>query len=180
MGGEESRELEAAMSSVRRTCGRLKRVCLACLIVFFTAWCILIGSIIVGMFTQKWELGGFKELLFIFMHGFVVVILLFAVMRSFSDVVKGYSPFTTKQVNLFKFASALLVLLVVIDAILSTSFFFGYEVAGVDIAAYQGHQMGSAKVNIDMMTLFFAAILYGVSVLFRYGTLLQRLTDETE
>ena len=40
--------------------------------------------------------------------------------------------------------------------------------------------MGSAKVNIDMMTLFFAAILYGVSVLFRYGTLLQRLTDETE
>lgn len=180
MDGEELREIEAAMAKVRRACRLLQRICAVCLVAFSIAWIVLICLQIVFAIDQQWEASRYGEVLFAFMHGFVIVILLFAATLSFSDVAKGHSPFTAKQVYLFRLASILLVLLAVVDAILSTSFYFGFEVAGFDIAAYQGHQMGSAKVNIDMMTLFFAAILYGVSVLFRYGVLLQRLTDETE
>lgn len=179
-GGEEARELEVAMLRTGRICRCLKYICIACLAIFSLAWVILVWSMVVSLANQQQGLLIPKEFLYVAMHGLVVIALLYAATQSFSNVARGFSPFTMKQVNLFRLASLLLILLAVIDAILSTGFLFDFEIAGLDIVANEGWQMEPAKLNIDMMTVFFAAILFGVSVLFRYGNLLQRLTDETE
>ncbi len=35
-------------------------------------------------------------------------------------------------------------------------------------------------IDINIMILFFAVMILGVSIVFQYGNLLQRLSDETE
>ncbi len=179
MDGEEFQELESSMSKVRRSCKYLKYICMVCLIVFSVAWAALVGVMVFSSKTQV-SSSELREVVYVICCGLMVILLLFAAARSFSDIVNGESPFTMKQVNRFRFAALLLVLLAIVDAILSTNFLYGFDVAGFNVAAYGGHEMGQAKVNVNMMLLFFSAMLFGVSVLFRYGVLLQRLTDETE
>lgn len=180
MGGEEFRELEAAMLRTKRTCKGLKYACGVCLIVFSIMWMVLLGTLVVAFAADLTEPGILKELLYTFIYGAIIIILFFSFFISFSDIAKGVSPFTMKQVSRFRFAALLLVLLVIVDAFLSVGFVHNLDVAGVGVSAFGNNGVEQPQIRINGMDLLFAAILYGVSVLLRYGVLLQRLTDETE
>lgn len=179
-GGEEYRELEKSISGVRHSCKFLKYSCGACLIIFSVAWISLLGIMIASIVVGQVDHEGVKGVLYVLFYGLVIEALLYDAFQSFSDIVSGESPFTTKQVFRFRFASLLLLFLAVIDAALSTGFIYYSNVMGISFGAMGNDGVGGSQISINAMALFFAAMLYGVSVLFRYGALLQRLTDETD
>lgn len=180
MGGEEYRELETSLSGARRACKYLKNIALVCLIVFLFAWLLLLILMIADAAAKGFDAHKLKGMLYVSSYGVVALSLLFVAFRSFSDVVSGESPFTMKQVSRFRYAALLLVVLAIVDAALSTGFTYAFDMAGINYAALGNHGIESERIRIDAESLFFAVILYGVSVLFRYGVLLQRLTDETD
>lgn len=180
MGGEEHRELEESLSGARRACKYLKNIALVCLVVLLFAWLLLITLLIVDAAAKGFNAYNLKDMLYVALYGAMALSLLFVAFRSFSDVVNGESPFTMKQVSRFRYAALLLIALVIIDTVLSTGFSYSFNMAGVNYVALGNHGIDPERIRINAEPLFFAVILYGVSVLFRYGVLLQRLTDETE
>lgn len=117
---------------------------------------------------------------YVLAYGITIMSLLLLATRTFTDIMKGASPFTEKQVNRFRVGALLLVLLTIVDMLLSTSFSYDVNIAAIGFGAHGNYGMEPEKVSVNVLALFFAAILYGISILFRYGVLLQRLTDETE
>lgn len=180
MGGEEYRELEASLSGASRACKRLKSISLVCSVVFLVAWFLLLAFMITDAVVKGFDAHKLKGILYVAFYGAVTISLLFVAFRSFSDVANGESPFTLKQVSRFRFAALLLLTLAIVDTLLSTAFVYGFDIAGIDFAASGNHGVVQRHVRINAEPLFFAVILYGISVLFRYGVLLQRLTDETD
>lgn len=180
MGGEEFRELEASLLGARRVCKHLKNISLVCSAIFLVAWLLLLVLMITDAATRGFDARKLKGMLYVASYGTVTLLLLFVAFRSFSDVVSGESPFTMKQVSRFRYAALLLVMLVIVDTILSTGFTYAFNMAGVDYSALGNYGMDQKHIRINAEPLFFAVILYGISVLFRYGVLLQRLTDETD
>lgn len=180
MGGEEFRELETSLSGARRVCKYLKNISLVCSAVFLVAWLLLLILMIADAAAKGFDAHKLKSMLYVASYGAVTLLLLFVAFRSFSDVVNGESPFTMKQVSRFRYSALLLVVLVVVDAALSTGFSYAFDIAGVNYAALGNHGIDQKHVRIDAKPIFFAVILYGISALFRYGVLLQRLTDETD
>ncbi|WP_101723504.1 hypothetical protein [Eggerthella timonensis] len=180
MGGEEFRELEASLSGARRVCKHLKNISLIFSAVYLVAWLLLLVLMTTDAATAGVDARKLKGISYVASYGVVTLLLLFVAYRSFSDVVNGESPFTMKQVSRFRYAALLLVALVIIDTILSTGFTYAFNMAGVDYSALGNHGMEQRHLRINAEPLFFAVILYGISVLFRYGVLLQRLTDETD
>lgn len=89
---------------------------------FSVAWAALVGVMVFSSKTQV-SSSELREVVYVICCGLMVILLLFAAARSFSDIVNGESPFTMKQVNRFRFAALLLVLLAIVDAILSTNFY---------------------------------------------------------
>lgn len=180
MGGEELRELEASLSNAGRVCRHLKNISLACSVVFLVAYVLLLTLMIMDAVTTSFDAHKLKGALFVATYGVVILLLLFAAYRSFSDVVNGKSPFTLKQVARFRNAAFMLFALAVIDAFLSTGFVYGFDVGGIGFAALGNFGTDQNQIRINAMVVFIAIILLGIASLFRYGVLLQRLTDETE
>lgn len=178
--GEEFRELEASITKVRKSCRYVNYGCKVLLAIVFLGWIVLLGLQFASIAAGQADPSSYKEILYAFVYGLILVLLLLSGVRSFSAVVKGESPFTVNQVKRFRFAALLLILLTVVDATMSVGFSYDFTIAGVNAAAVGGGGADRIVTDIDLMPLFFAAILYGVSILFRYGVLLQRLTDETE
>lgn len=180
MGGEELRELEASLSGAGRVCKHLRSVSLVCMVVFFVACALLLAHMVVVAATEGFDAEKMKGLSYVALYGVVILWLLFVAFRSFSDVVNGESPFTMKQVARFKRAAILLLVLSVIDAFLSTGFVYGFDIEGIEFAALGNRGIDQPHIHVNAIALFFAVVMYGVSALFKYGVLLQRLTDETE
>lgn len=179
-GGEELRELEASLSNAGRVCKRLKIISLVCFIAFLVATILLLFLMIADDATRGFDAQNLKSMLYVLLYGAVILRLLFVAYRSFSDVVNGESPFTMKQICRLRNASLLLFALVAIDAFLSTGFIYSIDAGGIGLAALGNFGTDQNQIRINAMAVFFAIILYGIAALFRYGVLLQRLTDETD
>lgn len=180
MGGEEFRELESSLSGAKKVCRCLKGISFVCLATLLAAWLLLLILMIADAMTGGLDAHQVKGLLFVALYGTAALLLLFVAYRSFSDVASGGSPFTMKQVARFRNSALLLLALVLVDAFLSTGFIYGIDVGGVDFVALGNFGTDNNQIRINATMLFFAIMLFGIAALFRYGVLLQRLTDETE
>lgn len=180
MGGEEFRELEASLSDAGRVCKYLKSISLVCFVLFLVACILLLIQMILDAAAEGFDARKLNGILYVVLYGVVILRLLFVAFRSFSDVVDGESSFTMKQVIRFRNAAILLLALVVIDALLSAGFIYAFDAGGIELAALVNFGADQGLIRINAMVIFFAIILFGIAALFRYGVLLQRLTDETE
>lgn len=180
MSGEESRELKASISKVGKACKAIKYICLICFVLFTVLWIVLMCLLTIDLATTGSGGGAIGPFLYVLSHGLAMGALLFVFLKIFSSIVSGESPFTIEQVRRFRLAAALLLLLAVIEAFLSASFSYGSQILGMNVLAAGGSATEQSYININVLALFFAAALFSVSVIFQYGTLLQRLTDETE
>lgn len=180
MGGEEFRELESSLSGAKRVCRCLKGISFVCLAILLAAWLLLLILMIADVTTKGLDAHKLKGLLYVALYGTAALLLLFVAYRSFSDVVSGESPFTMKQVARFRNSALLLLALTLVDAFLSTGFIYGLDVEGIGFAALGNYGVEHNQIRINATMPFFAIMLFGIAALFRYGVLLQRLTDETD
>lgn len=123
---------------------------------------------------------GIGPLLLCFLFGLLVVASLRIAMLIFGDVAKGESPFTKRQVRRIRLVAIIFLVYVVAEMIFPTS-----AVPVVQGEALQvGYHVSAASSDVPVLNVNFgmlsaAVIFYCLSLVFEYGTLLQRLSDET-
>lgn len=179
MSGEESQELETSIERLVRVCRIIKNISITCFVVFMPSLAIVLGLMLLDLVNSMNVVATLKSLLYVLSYGFVIGALLLISIKIFSNIVSGESPFTIKQAKRFRIAGALLLLLAVVESILSMDFSYSVQLSGVNFAANGSTGAEQSVINIDAMMIFFAVILFSLSVLFQYGILLQRLCDET-
>lgn len=178
MSGDEYRELESSIAGVRRTCRWVGTSCKIGAVVFAIGWGVLIAIMLFDIAISAIDVGKAKALTYVLLHGSVIGALLLLSISVFSDVAKGEPPFSLKQAARLRAVGLLFAALVVVEAVLSYGFVYTAEVPNAPLQVYvAGAEQG--RVEINVMAAFFAIMLLGLSMVFRYGALLQRLSDET-
>lgn len=181
MSGEEARELKTAIARVRKTATVIKIISISILGVFSFGWVFLTGLVL-----TSGQSGGFVEgeairtLVYVMAYGLVMLLLLLSSVRIFSNIASGESPFTESQVKLFRAVGFLFALLALVEAVLSYGFSYDASVFGTAIVVEGNDGMPQSHIRINAAMMFLAAMFFGLSIVFRYGALLQRLSDETE
>ncbi|WP_080798994.1 hypothetical protein [Arabiibacter massiliensis] len=180
MSGEESRELAASIAKLRRGCKLIKRFCIVCLIGFTASWAVLLALTLFDLVAVGVDGEKVRTVLYILCNGIIISFLLVISVQIFAGIVAGDSPFTMKQVRRFRVTALLLFALAFVEALLAANF---SQVVNVPNTYVVYDSVGGAEpvpIDINIMILFFAVMILGVSIVFQYGNLLQRLSDETE
>lgn len=173
---EHDEELVRSAAKIQRLCRIIRNVCIGCMACFALFWCLLAAAIVV---TYPHDNAFWISLCNTAVFGIAVTVILVSLARLFSDAVAKSSPFTANQSKRLVTVAAMITLLAFndvifpMDATMHAHLFsqeVGFEVttSGVFVAP---------TLNAGM--LFFAILLLCLSVIFKYGFLLQQLNDDT-
>lgn len=93
------------------------------------------------------------------------------------DISKGASPFTVAQANRVRMVAIIFLIYAIFDFLWSPDavarFIFGH----VSLGSWSADNPFTLHLNMGLITA--AVLFYSISVVFRYGVLLQNLSDET-
>lgn len=182
MLNEEAVTTNASLNQVIRVC---RGLCLSIKIIFVVIcvfWFIAAGSMVWSLANEGILGSGSNSNVFsLILHiarGAIVVVLYLILVHIFEDTIHGKSPFTMKQVGRLKSAALALVVYAVLGMIL------GYCSALLQMNGFSSGYIpseGSENVimTIDFSPLIAAAAVFAFSYVFKYGVLLQELSDET-
>ena len=113
---------------------------------------------------------------------FLMLFMLWVPASIFRDISRGESPFTSAQANRLKIAAILLVFHSLFSLLMSPAIL---NVAGLD-GAVVGLAVGSASsevsdriVPINVGDIVLAIVLFCAALIVEYGSLLQKLSDDT-
>lgn len=113
----------------------------------------------------------------IFIGGILLVVPLKTGALILKDISKGTSPFTVVQANRVRMVAIVFLIYSIFDFLWSPDavarFIFGH----VSISSWSDGNPFTLHLNMGLITA--AALFYSISVVFRYGVLLQNLSDET-
>lgn len=107
-----------------------------------------------------------------------MVVLFVIMIRVLEDAVHGESPFTLKQATRLKNASIALVVYAVLGIILGY-FSTLLQMNGFSSGFISSDGNGNVIMPIDFAPFIAAAAVFAFSYVFKYGVLLQELSDET-
>lgn len=97
----------------------------------------------------------------------------------FLDVSHGESPFTLIQAKRLKWLSVIVVLYVFLEALLSPGFMAVLQLNGFDVGYSLVDYGANPSISINVGALFVAVVFFSLSLVFKYGVLLQEFSDET-
>lgn len=181
MLNEEYAQTEASLSQVSKVC---RAMCLATKIIFavFCTFWIIAAVAMVWSLSSEGFLGSSENNIFnIVLHvvrGAIVAILFVIMIRVLDDAVRGESPFTMKQAERLKRAAVSLVVYAVLGIVL------GYcsallQMGGFSSGFVSTNSSGNVIMPIDFAPFIAAAAVFAFSYVFKYGVLLQELSDDT-
>lgn len=163
---------------------RARKVCKAIRAIFGVAIVLYALSLIislVGVFLSGQNadaIGTAFTVIYVGLHGAVIVWFLYIMMKIFSDVVNGNPPFSEIQANRMRLISLLALAYVILELVFTAT--VSYSVVpevGYNIGINDAYPTDSINLNVGM--LVFSAIMYSLSALFRYAALLQQLSQDT-
>lgn len=120
-----------------------------------------------------------KALLYGLPTGILTMAFLKVVSRIFSEVAQGESPFCRKQVNRIRWIAYLLFAKAILEAALSVGTSMIAQVGPYNITYIETGGPSGLSLNIDAGAIFMGVLILCLSIIFEYGSLLQRFTDET-
>lgn len=95
-----------------------------------------------------------------------------SLIKIFSDTSKGHSPFTMLQVKRLRLIAISLLAYGVLEFVMTCSAAFMNQ-------GWAGSSAGSVSPTLNFFPLVAAAVVFAFSFVFKYGILLQKLSDET-
>ena len=179
MSGEETHKLKESLGKAKKACKVIKILCLVCLVCSVLVWLLYSIMLIISSLQNESGNIGWGEVAYFVSFGLLISSLLFIALRVFSDIVAGESPFTLKQVKRLRLAGTLLLLFVILDAFFSLDFSFGTEALGYNFGIIGNRGSESPSIKVNVFAIITACMCYGLSIVFKYGVLLQELSDET-
>lgn len=177
-------------SSVETTEDSLKRIGSVCrficvvmkiLFVVFCFYWILTTGLLVYSFAQSGQLyTNVAESLFRIMlhlsYAAAVIIAFASILGVFSDVAKGESPFSMRQVKRLRLISCMLIVYAILDFLISWNNSL-FQVGAIEVGYVSTN--GNSIIAFNFSPLIAAAVVFAFSFVFKYGVLLQELSDDT-
>ncbi|MCL1799121.1 MAG: hypothetical protein FWG23_05235 [Eggerthellaceae bacterium] len=180
MVNEETLKLQNSVMRMEKTCRIIKTLCLICLAGFVLVWSLVVCFFVVECVQAGFAPLNLVDIVFFIMFGVLVCLSLIIAIRAFSDVIAGESPFTLKQAKRLRTLGTVFLLLAVAEALLSVLFgplSYGAELPGGGLIGLVTVESSMISVNLSMLIV--AVMCYGFAVIFKYGILLQQLSDDT-
>lgn len=181
MAIQEIIELENSIGKVKRISKIIRLVCNVVAILVVFTWIALLGLSLFEFFSSNASsvIGLVYSVLSMSAISAWIVVFVRTVSSIFSEILNGEAPFGPRQVKKVKILSALMLVLFAIDTVISTGSVVLFNQLGVHVSIVSTFQPEIPFISINGGALFMAAVLYCLSIFFEYGTLLQRLSDET-
>ncbi|WP_302396738.1 hypothetical protein [Eggerthella sinensis] len=182
MATEDYEETNASLARVNRVC-KVIAVLLKCV---FAVFCVCLLVVFVFLLISSLDQdanatigeASIFTLFLLLLFGLVMGSLLKVLIDIFSDAAKGESPFTLKQVTRLRLIALLLVAYAAVEATLSLGSAI-LHVNGLDVGYMATDSGANAIVPLDFAPVIAAAAVFAFSYVFKYGVLLQELSDET-
>lgn len=177
MIGEEERIISDEISAVRKVCKIIRMVILVALVLFCAIVALFVGLLIVRSLDSASSvvLGSIG---YVLLFGLDVAAILFIAARVFREAEQGH-PFARKQVSRLRCISILFVVYALIECIFAVNFQGTASIGGFDIGVLGGDVSPTPSSFVNVGALLFAVAIYCVSFIFRYGSLLQEMSDDT-
>lgn len=177
-----SEAIGVALARVEKASRAIKLLCDALIFVIAAVWVVLVGFSIAGEFkggstpfTVNMGTLAYLSIVLALMAAF-----LWVVSRIFSDVARGKSPFCKQQVRRIRTLAYLMIVKALVEALFSAGGSLLMRAGDWSVTCIDGGLIGDQTIFlIDAGALFMAAVIICLSVVFQYGSLLQRITDES-
>lgn len=181
MVNREQAELDHAIGKAKTVSRVIFYLCNIVTVLVLAAWVILIAlSFFDYLTSDNTDLLGFLLALVVATAFFAwIVSFVRFVALIFSDILKGKSPFSQKQIARIRILSALMMVFFFMDLAFSFGSITLSNQFGIQVTLVKTSFAYNPPVSINGGALFMAVVLYCLSVFFEYGSLLQRLSDET-
>jgi len=170
----------AALSKVRKACRIAYLVIRVLFIMGLIVWMLLLVTcILLLVFPGFLGLVGSVDVptvVQIIVSGLMVILMLWFVLLVLKDMYKGGSPFTLVQSKRIRAIAYVLFARVVVGAFLSSGLLPLFAKENVFVG-FQSTDPTQPTLFVDVGTLIIAVVFYCVSLVFEYGTLLQREKD---
>lgn len=181
MLSEDAKRIHASLSRIGKMSGRISIAFKVVLAIDIVLAVLLFGSSVAGALvpslfpfsTLAFGLGLIPMLLSVITSCAV----LFVIAKVFEDISKGSSPFTFIQSKRIGLVGGLLVAGVVVEAFISPDFSSMVSVNGADFG-FDATLRENPTVFINRLYLIGAIVCFCLSYVFKYGALLQRLSDD--
>ena len=178
---KEYEAIDKSLSNVRKAGKVAKVICDLLIVAIGIVWIALLAFSVLGKFAGS-EDNPFSVNLGTLLY-FSVVLCLIAVFlkvlsRIFSGVVNGESPFQKKQVERIRLLSYIMIAKALIEAAFSVGNSLIVQIAGWNFMCIDSGLMSGRIAYVDAGALCLAAVVMCLSIVFEYGALLQRLTDD--
>ncbi len=181
--------MQAGEKEIAGALERLKSIALivkVTLIIVLSAYCLLILGLVIGAISSTFwpDLFGtlvqmsVPDLIPLMVHAVLTIVLLIYGIFIFRDVSVGESPFTLTQSKRVRRSSAVFLLYALFDLVCSPSIMSWVDARFVNLG-YWTPDGGPVVLQVDVGVLIAAVLLFCLSLVFKYGALLQRLSDET-
>ena len=176
---EELSEAQSALKRIQRISKYMAVILKAAVILFCLVWVAIIialGLMALSFIPSNSAVEASTVIPFGF-YGFATILLLIILQGVFSDIAKGSSPFTKKQVRRFRWAALVLFLGAVLEALFSSGAQFLIQSENMNVE-YRDSSNGNI-LSINAGSILGSALLLTMSFVFEYGVILQEFTDDT-
>lgn len=177
-------ELDGAKASLQRLESIAKPLYIALrgiMAVFIVGWVLLFLAFFISLATSGIGLPGlaghFLYAVPVMVFAFLNVYILYVIGSIFGSIRHGDTPFTMRVSRQIKAVSFLLLASFLLEAFVSAIPFDGYSLGIMRIGL--ARQEGGVVANLSVSTLIASVIGFVLSYVFKYGALLQQLSDDT-
>ena len=178
---KEHEAIERSLSKVGRVGKFIKAACDVFAVAMLLIWAALVVLSASGGFDGDGAASfsmNVGTLLYVSVIILVTALFLRTLSSIFAGVVKGESPFNRLQVKKMRLLGYLLVAKALVEAVFSMGSSLFAQLGGWDVMVIDAGVLAESVLYIDGGSLFMAAVLICLSVVFEYGALLQRLSDD--
>lgn len=184
MAADEIQETEHSLTRLKKVSKAISLAFRVFFCIYCVIWIALVCIFAFSAFSKTADgypmLMGIAPLISCLIFGFLMAVAIRFATLIFADVAKGESPFTTCQVKRIRWVAIVFLIYVVIEAIVPS----GLASVVQNEALHVGYRISEAPLDVPVFKVNFgmlgaAVIFYCLSLVFEYGTLLQRLSDET-
>lgn len=168
--------IDAALSSVRRKCAVFKWIALASFVALSVIGVISFSLLTINIFNNNHGEYDFASLIRMGVQCVLFSAILFFVLRVFTDLEKGTSPFSCKAANRIQIGGILLILMAIVDANLPQIVEFVSSNSGLLSGVVH---LDEPVFGVNISSLISGFVFVGFSLILRFGALLQDVSDGT-
>ena len=172
-------DIKESIKKLKKVCKVIRMVCLVCLILFALGWLLFTCMMIIGFVSNKPDSAGLDEIAYLTLFGILAIFMFIIALRMFSDILAGESPFSMKQVKRLRLTGTLFLIYTALEALLSVSFAYDLFGGAGNLGIVTGENAVSPFIQVNVFTLIVAIVCFGFAVIFKYGVLLQQISDDT-